>query len=89
MTWSSACTCPSPTSRAPPAAVNSRKYLVRASHLDDLVALGSLTSAAARTPAAARFLAAAVAAGLNVLVSAPTRAAYSASAVRAGRSPSC
>lgn len=49
-------------------AVNIRKYLVRASHLDDLVALGSLT------PAAARFLAAAVAAGLNVLVSGPTQA---------------
>lgn len=49
-------------------AVNIRKYLVRASHLDDLVALGSLT------PTAARFLAAAVAAGLNVLVSGPTQA---------------
>ena len=49
-------------------AVNIRKYVVRASHLDDLVALGSLT------PAAARFLAAAVAAGLNVLVSGPTQA---------------
>ncbi len=49
-------------------AVNIRKYLVRASHLDDLVVLGSLT------PAAARFLSAAVAAGLNVLVSGPTQA---------------
>ncbi len=49
-------------------AVNIRKYLVRASHLDDLVALGSLT------PAAAAFLGAAVAAGLNVLVSGPTQA---------------
>jgi len=49
-------------------AVNIRKYLVRASHLDDLVALGSLT------PTAARFLSAAVAAGLNVLVSGPTQA---------------
>lgn len=49
-------------------AVNIRKYLVRASHLDDLVALGSLT------PTAARFLAAAIAAGLNVLVSGPTQA---------------
>ncbi|MCV2393751.1 ATPase, T2SS/T4P/T4SS family [Actinotalea sp. M2MS4P-6] len=49
-------------------AVNIRKYLVRATHLDDLVALGSLT------PQAARFLAAAVAAGLNVLVSGPTQA---------------
>jgi pilus assembly protein CpaF len=49
-------------------AVNIRKYVVRAAHLDDLVALGSLT------PTAARFLAAAVAAGLNVLVSGPTQA---------------
>ena len=49
-------------------AVNIRKYVVRAAHLDDLVALGSLT------PAAARFLSASVAAGLNVLVSGPTQA---------------
>lgn len=49
-------------------AINIRKYVVRAAHLDDLVALGSLT------PAAARFLAAAVAAGLNILVSGPTQA---------------
>jgi pilus assembly protein CpaF len=49
-------------------AVNIRKYLVRATHLDDLVALGSLS------PAAARFLAAAVTAGLNILVSGPTQA---------------
>ncbi|WP_024288975.1 CpaF family protein [Cellulomonas sp. KRMCY2] len=49
-------------------AINIRKYLVRATHLDDLVALGSLT------PAAARFLAASVAAGLNILVSGPTQA---------------
>ncbi|NCT91586.1 CpaF family protein [Cellulomonas sp. APG4] len=49
-------------------AVNIRKYVVRASHLDDLVALGSLT------PQAARFLGASVAAGLNVLVSGPTQA---------------
>ncbi|HRA49436.1 MAG TPA: ATPase, T2SS/T4P/T4SS family [Actinotalea sp.] len=48
-------------------AVNIRKYVVRATHLSDLVALGSLT------PAAARFLGAAVAAGLNVLVSGPTQ----------------
>ncbi len=48
-------------------AVNIRKFVVRASHLDDLVALGSLT------PAAARFLAASVAAGLNVLVSGGTQ----------------
>lgn len=49
-------------------AVNIRKYLVRATHLDDLVALGSLS------PGAARFLAAAVTAGLNILVSGPTQA---------------
>ncbi|WP_182113451.1 MULTISPECIES: CpaF family protein [unclassified Actinotalea] len=49
-------------------ALNIRKYVVRASHLDDLVALGSLT------PAAARFLAASVAVGLNVLVSGATQA---------------
>ncbi len=49
-------------------AVNIRKYVVRASHLDDLVALGSLT------PLAARFLTASVAAGLNVLVSGATQA---------------
>jgi len=49
-------------------AVNIRKYRVRASHLDDLVRLGSLT------PAAARFLDASVAAGLNILVSGPTQA---------------
>ena len=49
-------------------AINIRKYVVRAGHLDDLVALGSLT------PVAARFLAASVTAGLNVLVSGPTQA---------------
>lgn len=49
-------------------AVNIRKFVVRATTLDDLVALGSLT------PSAARFLHAAVAAGLNVLVSGPTQA---------------
>ncbi|GEN79468.1 CpaF family protein [Actinotalea fermentans] len=49
-------------------AVNIRKYVVRAARVDDLVALGSLT------PAAARFLAASVVAGLNVLVSGPTQA---------------
>lgn len=49
-------------------AVNIRKFVVRATSLDDLVALGSLT------PPAARFLHAAVAAGLNVLVSGPTQA---------------
>jgi pilus assembly protein CpaF len=48
--------------------VNIRKFVVRASHLDDLVGLGSLT------PAAARFLDAAVRSGLNVLVSGGTQA---------------
>ena len=48
-------------------AVNIRKYRIRAERLEDLVALGSLT------PHAARFLAAAVEAGLNVLVSGPTQ----------------
>ena len=56
-------------------AVNIRKYVVRAAHLDDLVALGSLT------PAAARFLSASVAAGLNVLVSGPTQAGKTTIAV--------
>ncbi len=49
-------------------AVNISKFRVRAERLEDLVALGSLT------PHAARFLAAAVEAGLNVLVSGPTQA---------------
>lgn len=49
-------------------AVNIRKYLVRARRLADLVALGSLT------PAAAAFLDAAVASGLNVVVSGATQA---------------
>jgi len=49
-------------------AVNIRKYVVRANTLDDLVALGSLT------PHAARFLDAAVAVGLNVLVAGSTQA---------------
>lgn len=49
-------------------AVNIRKYRVRVERLEDLVALGSLT------PHAARFLAAAVEAGLNILVSGPTQA---------------
>ena len=49
-------------------AVNIRKYIVRASRLDDLVTLGSLT------PEAARFLTASVVAGLNVLVSGSTQA---------------
>jgi len=49
-------------------AVNIRKHVVRASTLDDLVALGSLP----HQPAA--FLAAAVRAGLNILVSGQTQA---------------
>ncbi len=49
-------------------AINIRKHVVRATSLDDLVALGTLPS-----PAAA-FLAAAVRAGLNVLVSGATQA---------------
>ncbi|WP_136520634.1 CpaF family protein [Cellulomonas telluris] len=48
--------------------VNIRKYVVRATSLDDVVALGSLT------PHAAAFLQAAVRAGLNVLVSGATQA---------------
>lgn len=49
-------------------AVNIRKHVVRATALDDLVDLGTLTSQAAR------FLDATVAAGLNVLVSGGTQA---------------
>ncbi|MFN8045941.1 MAG: ATPase, T2SS/T4P/T4SS family [Dermatophilaceae bacterium] len=48
--------------------VNIRKFVVRADRLDDLVALGTLTSAAAR------FLEASVAAGLNILVAGGTQA---------------
>lgn len=48
--------------------VNIRKYVVRATSLDDLVALGSLT------PQVAAFLRAAVRVGLNVLVSGATQA---------------
>lgn len=48
--------------------VNIRKFVVRANHLDDLVGLGTIT------PQAARFLGAAVAAGLNVLVAGGTQA---------------
>ncbi|WP_028047652.1 CpaF family protein [Cellulomonas sp. URHE0023] len=48
--------------------VNIRKYVVRATNLDDLVTLGSVT------PHAAAFLQAAVRAGLNVLVSGATQA---------------
>ncbi len=49
-------------------AVNIRKFVVRADRLEDLVALGSLTSRAAA------FLEASVSAGLNVLVSGGTQA---------------
>jgi pilus assembly protein CpaF len=47
--------------------VNVRKFVVRADHLDDLVRLGTLTEQAAA------FLAAAVASGLNILVSGGTQ----------------
>ena len=49
-------------------AVNIRKFVLQAHSLDELVALGTLT------PQAARFLEAAVASGLNVLVSGGTQA---------------
>ena len=49
-------------------AVNIRKFVLQAHHLDELVALGTLTTQAAR------FLEAAVASGLNVLVSGGTQA---------------
>jgi pilus assembly protein CpaF len=49
-------------------AVNIRKFIVGASSLDDLVELGTLT------PPAARFLEAAVAAGLNIIVAGGTQA---------------
>ena len=48
--------------------VNIRKFVVRATHLEDLVQLGTLTWQAAR------FLEAAVASGLNVLVAGGTQA---------------
>jgi len=48
--------------------VNIRKFVVKADHLDDLVALGSLTRQAAR------FLEAAVVSGLNILVAGGTQA---------------
>ena len=48
--------------------VNIRKFVVRASHLDDLVGLGTLTAQAAT------FLGAAVASGLNILVAGGTQA---------------
>ncbi len=50
------------------AAVNIRKFVVRADRLDDLVTLGTLT------PAAARFLEACVVAGLNIVVAGGTQA---------------
>lgn len=49
-------------------AVNIRKYVVRAQHLDDLVALGSLG------PQVAAFLDSAVRVGLNILVAGSTQA---------------
>jgi pilus assembly protein CpaF len=49
-------------------AVNIRKFVAAAAHLEDLVALGTLTAHAAA------FLEAAVAAGLNILVSGGTQA---------------
>lgn len=49
-------------------AVNIRKFIARASRLEHLVELGSLT------PQAARFLGASVASGLNILVSGATQA---------------
>lgn len=49
-------------------ALNIRKFTVRASRLDDLVGLGTLT------PQAAAFLEASVVAGLNILVSGGTQA---------------
>ena len=49
-------------------AVNIRKFIVKASRLEHLVELGSLT------PQSARFLSAAVAGGLNILVSGATQA---------------
>lgn len=48
--------------------LNIRKFVARAHRLDDLVALGTLS------PQAARFLAAAVGAGLNILVAGGTQA---------------
>ncbi|MGB3186239.1 MAG: ATPase, T2SS/T4P/T4SS family [Ornithinimicrobium sp.] len=49
-------------------AVNIRKFVVAADHLDDLVRLGTMTAQAAR------FLGAAVASGLNVIVAGGTQA---------------
>jgi pilus assembly protein CpaF len=50
------------------AALNIRKFVVRASRLDDLITLGTLT------PQAAEFLDAAVVAGLNIVVAGGTQA---------------
>jgi pilus assembly protein CpaF len=49
-------------------AVNIRKFIVRATHLDELVELGTLT------PAAAAFLEAAPVSGLNIIVAGGTQA---------------
>ena len=49
-------------------AVNIRKFLLKAAHLDDLVTLGSMT------PAAAALLKASIRAGLNILVAGSTQA---------------
>jgi hypothetical protein len=48
--------------------VNIRKFIVRATHLDELVGLGTLT------PAAAAFLEAATVSGLNIIVAGGTQA---------------
>lgn len=50
--------------------INIRKFVVKADHIDDLVALGTLSRPAAT------FLEAAVIAGLNVLVAGGTQAGY-------------
>lgn len=49
-------------------AVNIRKFVVRATHLDELIGLGTLT------PQVARFLEACVVAGLNIVVAGGTQA---------------
>ena len=48
--------------------MNIRKFVVRATHLDDLVSLGTMTAQCAA------FLDAAVSAGLNILVAGGTQA---------------
>ena len=50
-------------------AVNIRKFILGAASLDEIIALGSVTEAAAR------FLEAAVVAGLNILVAGGTQPA--------------